>query len=281
MNNYQVIVCDLDGTLLPKSQIISQKTIDYFHKLQSLDKHIVIATGRSVTGLRDIVNQVCIKAKRSFLVTCNGQSILDFRNNNFYEGERVSQKDSLDLVTLAKKHHLIIYIDNDVNVYKTAKYLGIVHGLDFFIKYFKRAKWILQQVKDTSKATSIKDHIDKDIRKLCFVGSRSYLERFVTNVKEIYGDKFNCLMVSNNWLEILMPSNSKGKAIELISKELNIPLDQFICFGDGENDIEMLENAGLGVAMGNALDSVKEASDDVTLTNEEDGVYHYLYKIFK
>ncbi|WP_432409595.1 HAD hydrolase family protein [Wukongibacter sp. M2B1] len=75
-------------------------------------------------------------------------------------------------------------------------------------------------------------------------------------------------------IEIIKRDCNKWNAVTSIAKELNIKVEEIICIGDSENDMHMIENAGLGVAMGNAFSNVKEASDFITYTNEQNGVAH-------
>ena len=73
---------------------------------------------------------------------------------------------------------------------------------------------------------------------------------------------------------------SKGNTLHELSQLINIPLDNMMAFGDGNNDIEMLEFAGVGVALGNATPELKEVADHVTLTNNEDGPALFLRDYF-
>lgn len=77
--------------------------------------------------------------------------------------------------------------------------------------------------------------------------------------------------VYNN-LEVNAKGADKGAALLWLADYLGIDREETMSFGDGENDIPMIKAAGIGVAMGNALDTVKAAADTVTLTNDEDGV---------
>ena len=70
----------------------------------------------------------------------------------------------------------------------------------------------------------------------------------------------------------------KGESLLEIAKYYDIPIEDTIAFGDEENDLTMIEAAGIGVAMGNAIDLVKEAADYITLSNDEDGIADYLEK---
>jgi hypothetical protein len=73
-------------------------------------------------------------------------------------------------------------------------------------------------------------------------------------------------------LEVLPPNGSKGDALRVLLDELNIPAEQVMALGDGENDIEMLQLAGIGVAVGNASPLLKAVADQVVASNDDDGV---------
>ena len=80
------------------------------------------------------------------------------------------------------------------------------------------------------------------------------------------------------YLEILDKRVNKGQGVKMLAEKLGIPRENIMTLGDQENDIAMLEYAGTGVAMGNAIDSVKAVSQFVTKTNMEDGVAYAIQK---
>ena len=77
-------------------------------------------------------------------------------------------------------------------------------------------------------------------------------------------------------IEIIKSGLNKAVGLKHASEYFNIPPERIIAFGDEDNDLEMLEFAGRGVAMGNGIDEVKNIANEVTLSNEEDGIGHYL-----
>lgn len=79
-------------------------------------------------------------------------------------------------------------------------------------------------------------------------------------------------MVGPGWLEIMPKGVSKASALKKIAEKVGVSLNEVMAFGDAENDIAMIEEAGIGVAMGNAMDTLKEKADLVTATNNENGI---------
>lgn len=91
-------------------------------------------------------------------------------------------------------------------------------------------------------------------------------------IKDIFRDKLHVVSSGDNNFEITLGSVSKGNAAAYLAKLLNISQEEVMCIGDSENDLSMINYAGIGVAMGNGLDIVKEAADYVTDTNDNSGV---------
>lgn len=93
-----------------------------------------------------------------------------------------------------------------------------------------------------------------------------------------YGDQTSQMYSETYYYEIMPKDVSKGHALLEIAEYLGIDQENIIAFGDQDNDMSMIQMAGVGVAMGNAIDSLKAAADYVTLTNNEDGIAVYLEK---
>ena len=89
--------------------------------------------------------------------------------------------------------------------------------------------------------------------------------------KEVY-EKYTVVRSTPFFLEFLNKEVNKGVGVELLAKHLGIKREEVMTFGDAGNDLHMIEYAGLGVAMANAFDEVKEAANYITDTNENDGV---------
>ena len=94
-------------------------------------------------------------------------------------------------------------------------------------------------------------------------------------------DNVNCFIMQdsdsiNKWLVINPKGVNKANTLKELGKMENISLDEMIFFGDGLNDLEVMDEIGLGVAMGNALEEIKEKAREVTETNNEDGIVKFL-----
>lgn len=278
---FKVVVCDLDGTLLPKTKEISKNTLDYLITLQEKGIYVIVATGRNPKETFEISRNLRCVDYHGFLVCCNGQLIHSFEKGEDIEAKRVPREDALRLAKLGKKYHVMISVDNDEALYQSKSASGLFHLIARFSKQIRNTRWVFNQLKSRNihRLNHIEDAINKDLRKICFSGSPSSLLRLSQEVNQQFPDRFACMFVAETWLEIMESSVSKGHALETISKLIDVPLEQFIAFGDGENDITMLQKAGWGVAMANAMPSVKAVADDIAGSNDDEGVMNYLRQL--
>ena len=102
---------------------------------------------------------------------------------------------------------------------------------------------------------------------------------------EFLRTNYSDLVTCRNWdgdnkniIEVFKNDTNKATAIEKLATYFNIEQKDIVAFGDGDNDIEMLTYAGVGVAMENAIDKLKEVANHVTKTNKESGVAHYIHE---
>lgn len=113
---------------------------------------------------------------------------------------------------------------------------------------------------------------DKEFVKIMFVDEPEVLENLIEHLSDDFKSRYNIFRSAGFYLEVIHPEASKGKAVHHLADKLGLTRDEVMCLGDHENDRDMIEYAGLGVAMGNAIDSIKEIANFVTTTNNEDGV---------
>lgn len=113
--------------------------------------------------------------------------------------------------------------------------------------------------------------ITKDINKVCMIHSPKFFEKNLPKLREELKD-YDLLMVGKDWLEIMPRGVSKASGLQKVAERVGCTMKEVMAFGDAENDIPMLQEAGIGVAMGNAMETAKEAASYVTDTNENNGI---------
>jgi len=108
--------------------------------------------------------------------------------------------------------------------------------------------------------------------KVMFVDDPKKLDNIISQIPDWAREKYTIVRSADIFLEFLNKSVDKSVGVSIIAEKLGIPMHEVIAVGDAGNDVRMIKNVGLGVAMTNASEDVKEVADYITLTNEEDGV---------
>ena len=98
------------------------------------------------------------------------------------------------------------------------------------------------------------------------------IKRLLMEFKENFGKRLYVTRTQIEYIEFMNPHVSKGRALETLAAQLNVPMDLVVAFGDGYNDESMMKAAGFRIAMGNSVDEIKACADYITETNQNDGV---------
>ncbi len=278
-NDFKMVITDLDGTLLQHDGTVALETRDYLIGLQEKGIMVVVATGRNPKETFQISSALRCVDFKGYMVCCNGQLIHSFGKGDDIEGTRVTMKEGKELALLAKQFNIMVGVDNDEAYYQSKTIPGF--SLNDLKSLIKRSKWIFNQLnsRHIHRVSNVEDYINKDIRKIAFSGHPKRLQMLASRIRELYPEYFSVMFVSPNWLEVMDINVSKGHALLTLSSITGIGMDEMIAFGDGENDLTMLKMSGWGVAMENAMDSVKSIAKDIAPRNTDQGVMNYLKKI--
>ena len=259
MNSRKMIVVDLDGTLLNINQGCSKKTIKYLSKLKSMGYIIVIATGRM---LRDAVSVTEGAKFANYIISSAGAVIYDMDNSRIISKNKI-EKD--EVLRICSYYNLEVEFINICDLYY----------YNSFTFDDKMDLWVDKKINDIDKFVLESDGIYHMTFHVC---DNSLIDKYY---KMIDSDKLSILVMQNSFsdkkcIEIFSNGVSKYNAIKKIMEIENISNDDVIAFGDGLNDVDMIRLSGIGVAMGNALDEVKNVSDYVTISHNDDGVIYFL-----
>ena len=126
--------------------------------------------------------------------------------------------------------------------------------------------------------SNIRDNLTFSPHKILFAADSEILEENIPFLVENFENVTSQVRSHRNYYEIMPKGLSKGNSLLEIAKVYDIDQADIIAFGDEMNDFTMIEVAGVGVAMANAVDEIKEIADYVTLSNDEDGIGDYLEK---
>ncbi|MDK2917708.1 MAG: hypothetical protein PWQ37_441 [Candidatus Petromonas sp.] len=262
---YRAVISDLDGTLLNSNHQVSEYTKKVIKKVLSRGVHFFIATGRHHVDVNHIRKQLGLD---TVFITSNGCRV---HNPN---KETVLAYDlSEDIV----KQLLAIEIDPNIHV-------NIYQDDQWFVE--KENKWINQFHNDSGFFYEIVDFetLEKyTASKLFFIcDDHEKLVELQHKIENIFPGRLNLSFSLPTCLEIMPHGISKGFAIKKVLEKYRVHPKESVAFGDGLNDLEMLQIVGKGFIMGNAHDKLKAAlpNNPIIETNDEDAVANTLEKLF-
>ena len=244
----KAIVLDLDGTLLKNDKSISEYTVDVLRRYSKIGK-IVIATGRSIYRIKSYVSQFDTVGS----VNNNGGAI--------YKGNELIKKYDINPNSIKELVHLIQSIGKvEVSVWYPTTNLA--------------TNPVYARPNGPTYYSTLEDFETNEIQKITvFTDERE-------KMLAIDYDKYDCKCILNahepNFFCIMNQHVNKSAGLNELLSELGINPKETIAFGDDLNDLEMFELCGKAIAVSNAFDLVKEKADAICLSNEEDGVAHWI-----
>lgn len=256
----KAIFFDIDGTLISfKTHKIPQSTIQALYNLKSKGIKLFIATGRPPYDLKILINE--FNDLFTGYVTFNGQYCFDQSGTVLHE-EYLNQKDLIQFTDYIKDKNIAC---------------GFME-MDYF--YFNLYNDRLEKLKETLGDTA-PDRAFDDVKRI--LNHKTYqLNIFLnkTEEQEVLPYLPNCKSV--RWCpyftDVIPKNGGKGTGIKKVLAYYNIDISEAMAFGDGENDIEMLQAVKYGIAMGNANYSLKQIAEFVTLDVDNDGIVHAFKK---
>lgn len=252
----KLVITDLDGTLLNDESLISEETKRTIQNLINSGVNFAIATGRGLKStkvFRDIIGH------NIFLICNNGANIYDKDENLIYE-KYISEVHIKKIITYLKE--------------KGIAYNGFYNDCLFL------EDGIITKEKNFNTITLKDKNLYPKMTKILIKDKPETIIKLQKDMIKKFSDYLDITISSETTLDLVHKDCSKGNAIKLISKKLNIPFSEIMAFGDGGNDFDMLNIVGHAVIMENALTSLKKTFEHKTLKNTENGVAEYLKNYF-
>lgn len=261
---YKYIAVDFDGTILNSKHKLDLKLIKLFKELQKKGIIIIPASGRNISQMMDYIKKFNDFEYPTYIISDNGGTIHHMSDKLELVNEIVFDDEVINYIYENFKHYT-----KDFLVFKNGKcYCEKMSLMQRFVSYKFKRKVIFEKPNGGSKVIMV-DKVD-NISK-CYDEVKTKLESKFSDI--------NVFRSVRTLIEITPNGATKGSALSLIFEKNKYERQSLICFGDGENDIDMLKFAGHSVAMSNAFDNVKNISDEVCLSNDENGVYEYLVSL--
>ena len=263
---YKLLVLDLDGTLTNNRKEITAHTLATLLKAQEKGLKIVLASGRPTYGVAPLANKLQMDKYEGYILSYNGGEIIDWKTGELMYKNLLNNEVLPYLYQCAK--------DNDFAIVTyDGEFVLTENPEDEYVK--KEAHLNAMKIK---KVDNFLEAIRHPIAKCLIVGEQNRLAQLEKEMHEHLKDEMGVFRSEPYFLELVPKGIDKAKSLSVLLDETGMTKEEMIAVGDGFNDLSMIKYAGLGVAMANAQEVVKENADFITLSNEEDGVAHVVDK---
>lgn len=289
---YKLIAIDLDGTLLNSYGVITENTKKIIKKVEEQGVNIILASGRPIDSIQAIANEI---ESKKYFIAGNGAIVYDIEKDEIiYENclkkqkvleiIKICEENSIgysiytekEILTTALKYNVLYYHKENLKKPEDKKTkISIIQNMEEYIKNDNTSRYLKITVCDEDKI--VFDSIIRKLRNLKDIEVLDVSHMARKTIKQGTEE----IAVEYYYTEISRKNVDKWNAIEFLAKKLEIDSKDIMAIGDNINDKQMIENAGLGVAMGQSTPVITNVANEVTSSNNEEGVAKILRKYYK
>ncbi|WP_317366974.1 Cof-type HAD-IIB family hydrolase [uncultured Tyzzerella sp.] len=257
--SYKIIILDLDDTLLLNNGKISEGNKKALKLVQERGIKVVLASGRPTFAMRNIADELELNKYGGYIISYNGSRIVDCKTNEVIYEVDLTKKQVEELYRLALKYETFIHTYN---------------GDEILTCHDNPYTYIESEITGMkiSMCENFVESLPDKCVKVIMLQAPNHLKEVEEMLKPQIKDKMTMNITKPFFLEFMNKETDKSKSIIRLCEKLNINIEDTIAIGDSYNDISMVKIAGLGVAMGNGVEEIKNVANYITDTNENDGV---------
>lgn len=260
MRNCKLIAVDLDGTLVRNDQTISAHTQEVMVRVQQQGVKVMIASGRPTYGTRAVAETLRLAEFGGYVMSYNGGEIHDWQTRKVLHTQTLDSEVLPFLDTCARQHGfpIMTYVGQNV--------VSEVEDNEY-VRYSSRRNGM-----PILRVPRFLEAIHEPVGKCIIVGDPAPLQKLEATLRKQLLGRAGVFRSEPFFLEVVPLGIDKANGLRMLLGQIGVAREELMAFGDGYNDIPMLQFAGLGVAMENAEEPIKKAADFVTRSNEADGV---------
>ncbi len=259
----KLITIDIDGTLLNSKKELTFEVKEAIKKAKQQGVHVVLATGRPTVGVMAFVEELGLNQDDNYVITYNGALIQNVGTKEILKKHPLTHDDYLDIELMSRKLGVHLHVQDNDTMYTAntdiSKYTIVEATLTTIPLEYKPVYLMTDKI---------------DIIKAMMVEDEEQLDEAIERLPQEFKERFSVVKSAPYYLEILNKEATKGDAVKELAELLNIKQEEIMAIGDNENDLTMIEYAGMGVAMDNAVRLVKDVATHVTKSHDEHGVAH-------
>lgn len=289
---YKLVAIDLDGTLLNSHGTISEETKRTLVEVQKQEVNIVLASGRPIDSIKAIAKEI---GGQKYFIAGNGAIVYDIENEKIIYEKCLPKEKLLKIIKICEENSIgySVYTENEI----------LTSALKYNVLYYHKenAKKPENQRTKINLISNVYEHIKNDensrflkvticdedkaifnsiIRKVREISDIEVLD-VAHMARKIIKQGTDEIPVEYYYTEVSQSNVDKWYAIEFLAQKLEIKTEEIMAIGDNINDKIMIEKAGLGVAMEQSTPIILNIANEVTKSNNEEGVAKILQKYYK
>ena len=289
---YKLVAIDLDGTMLDSYGMVSEETKKTIKKIEEQGVNVIIASGRPIDSIKSIANEIDSK---KYFISGNGAIIYDMEKDKIIYEKCMTKEKALEIIKICEENSIAYNVYTEKEILSTALKYNVLYYHKENLKKEESKKTKITIVKDMYEYVKNKENANFLKITVCDE-TKSVFNSIIRKFKEI--KDIEVLDVSHMsrktirqgtedfsieyfYTEISRNNVDKWYAIQYLMEKLNIKQEEVMAIGDNINDKMMIENAGLGIAMGQSTPVVKDVANDIAPSNTEDGVAKILQKYYR
>ena len=260
----KLVAIDIAATLVNDHRQITPKTKEALEAAKQQGVKVVLCTGRPMTGVNAYLTELGLNHQDDeYVISFNG-ALAQSTNERVLVNYTLSFDDYIDWQSFCTKNNVKSQFESRDYIYTTNRDLSpwTIHESDLVSMPVR--------VRSLDEMAHTQDQYV--LAKGMMLGDKEELNQVQTKFIKEFGDRFTVIRSEDFYLEIINHRASKGSTLKALSEELGIKQDEVMALGNAQNDNSMIEYAGIGVAMGNAVPETKAVADVITDTNNNDGV---------
>ena len=286
----KLIVSDLDGTLLTRYKSISKANVEALLQAQARGVKVALATGRGFDSTHQFIKTLRLDHYQGYLIVNNGQRVYEAATSKNKTHGYIRVEQARKVMELAQKYKLQLILDGETGLaFYSPKELEIYRDIyRLLIKVLPYFRPILGRIHIFSLFGFLKNQpvtilrTPEDIRvaydKMGIAHMKHQIDQHEVDLKRSFASEFEVMRVSSNWVDVSPKGITKLTGIEDVMQREQLKPDEVMVMGDSENDVTMLKAFDNSVAMANAAPDIKRHANYITLSNQEDGVAHAIYR---
>lgn len=295
----RALFLDIDGTLLNTHQLISEKTKKRLVQFQESGGVVILSSARPYIGMKPYGEELHLPEYGGYYLAFNGGHLVNAASLDGITTRTFSLQNAAEIVHTVQKiesealHQTLPSIQEKFTAdhFLTLKNAWEIHDAvdknSLNIMTYNKETLVMMRLEVYAAAEALVNHMNISVKpdflgaltfepiKFLISGDPAFIHKVYPALKSQL-PKHEVVTSDPFFMEVTPKGINKGNALETLADKLGIPLSETVAVGDSVNDLAMIERAGIGVAMGNASEQVKQAADFVTKTNDEDGISYFL-----